>query len=1013
MSYTVDRSSLEAKESMSNLNINQDSQGEGKQQGPVDRNSKPGTQWGYGGIGEDEVDHDVRVFSAHKWLLREYSTNTKESISPDLWDMRLKKQSDNHNLIHIVISGLTSKKLDLAKGLDLVESTVLDEPDLFFQHIGDDENKTPLFEAAKSQILVLFRVVDLLIPGTIVEKLKDADVCKKDKTCCPLLNVVKGRLEQCEISPNLRKTDDSKRFKNSKENDKESTLDNSHKEISLAYSNGSCLHDKINIKLVLANDKRLRDILLKTLASELAVTKCLLPLLMAKNFDPNQRDSQVIPLTGFKNLLQLFDDSLFKDGPSSGYTPLQQAIKLYESPSIDYIRLHSVIRILVDRDPSSIFRKTLVGTKQETAYDILMQLSPLKSGENGDNAISRTRTEQLLKETCIGWQNMELANKKEFLYSHTKFQHQFHLNLRGESTVLDQKYIEDVTENSGIRFETVLDFVKLPYWCPEELHSMQSKDIQTVSQRQEDEQTMISERSSINGPYKLIFDWLREGQVRKIFTLEVDDNGANPHTNAAIRYCLRGSNLNNINSDFIDVQVWNWKKFDISADTVVAAAPNAQEVYLYSHGNTAVLVGWACGSSFGSLTKLRKLQVEVYPQNSDDDADCDDLEPSFVQNIKRQCPWLRENDIIFSNYHFDSGNGNAEGASSQNTNNNDNDQQAISDSVPESSEWIDRLKGFLEFIVNLDRNFEAEKKPSVKVALLDDGCRLDNLHGGTQRGISFHSDHSEFWVGSCSHGTEMARCIRDVCPMAELYIARLDDSGKYENQKFTIPSCCDALRWAIDMEVDVISMSWTFKRKYSGETQEQEFVNLIAEAESKNILLFGSLPDEKLVGDLKPFVPVGVNGVIKIGSATAFGESSKENKYAKPDFILPGEEIPSLAAGKPAKGSSFSTAYASGLAAMVLYCLKAHRKLYDLKESNTKFRALPMAKRTDGMKGIFQRLGQNPSGKADAVTFIQPYYTFKADTNLKTTERKDVLDRIVNEIAPNSSLEAVYDIKRE
>lgn len=35
----------------------------------------------------------------------------------------------------------------------------------------------------------------------------------------------------------------------------------------------------------------------------------------------------------------------------------------------------------------------------------------------------------------------------------------------------------------------------------------------------------------------------------------------------------------------------------------------------------------------------------------------------------------------------------------------------------------------------------------------------------------------------------MARCIRDVCPMAELYIARLDDSGQDENQKFTIASC--------------------------------------------------------------------------------------------------------------------------------------------------------------------------------------------------------------------------------
>lgn len=79
---------------------------------------------------------------------------------------------------------------------------------------------------------------------------------------------------------------------------------------------------------------------------------------------------------------------------------------------------------------------------------------------------------------------------------------------------------------------------------------------------------------------------------------------------------------------------------------------------------------------------------------------------------------------------------------------------------------------------------------SVKVALLDDGCKLKILEG-KQQGQSFHHHHEEYFVGNCSHGTEMARCIREVCPKAELYIARLDTSGIPDKQKFTIASCCE------------------------------------------------------------------------------------------------------------------------------------------------------------------------------------------------------------------------------
>ena len=85
-------------------------------------------------------------------------------------------------------------------------------------------------------------------------------------------------------------------------------------------------------------------------------------------------------------------------------------------------------------------------------------------------------------------------------------------------------------------------------------------------------------------------------------------------------------------------------------------------------------------------------------------------------------------------------------------------------------------------------NLGLADKLSVKVALLDDGSKLQGLDG-KQKGESFRLDNEAFFVGPCSHGTEMARCIRDVCPMAELYIARLDDSRQGENQKFTIESC--------------------------------------------------------------------------------------------------------------------------------------------------------------------------------------------------------------------------------
>lgn len=86
----------------------------------------------------------------------------------------------------------------------------------------------------------------------------------------------------------------------------------------------------------------------------------------------------------------------------------------------------------------------------------------------------------------------------------------------------------------------------------------------------------------------------------------------------------------------------------------------------------------------------------------------------------------------------------------------------------------------------------------VKVAILDDGAKLGGLNG-IQKGKSFNPNNEEYFVGPCEHGTQMAMCVRKICPMAALYIARLDDSYSKENQKFTISSCYEVSYFVIQI----------------------------------------------------------------------------------------------------------------------------------------------------------------------------------------------------------------------
>lgn len=221
-----------------------------------------------------------------------------------------------------------------------------------------------------------------------------------------------------------------------------------------------------------------------------------------------------------------------------------------------------------------------------------------------------------------------------------------------------------------------------------------------------------------------------------------------------------------------------------------------------------------------------------------------------------------------------------------------------------------------------------------------------------------------------------------------------------------------ALQWALQMGVDIISMSWTFESqaREGDDEHETKFVKLIEKAvASKRVLIFGSVPDQGAGAKTNQVIPVGVDGVIRIGSATVYGETSSKNVHERPNFILPGENI-TLSTGEQANGSSFATAYAAGLAATVLYCLMA-RKAYPspMPDDDQPTKALAFARTTKGMKTIFNILsGKNPNDDNEKGNFPRPYSTFNYEFGDSSQEKFSILTKIMNAITPSSSLQRLW-----
>ena len=252
--------------------------------------------------------------------------------------------------------------------------------------------------------------------------------------------------------------------------------------------------------------------------------------------------------------------------------------------------------------------------------------------------------------------------------------------------------------------------------------------------------------------------------------------------------------------------------------------------------------------------------------------------------------------------------------------------------------WLTCMDEFADFIQNVDTPKDLSLEP-ITIALIDDGVDINeqSLHAKIIGGRSFcQRDFQQnlskpYYVTSGGHGTVMASLICRVCPKAQLYVVKLDEHMSEGNKRqITAKSAAKAVRAAVDKKVHIISMSWTIEKTASNALDIAELEAAIVAAADAGILMFCAANDQGIESD-KSYPAAGRNShLFKIGAAEASGAVWKwVGEASEVDFIFPGHKVVKdrpndapLEKCKTLTGSSVATAFAAGLAALVLYCVQ-------------------------------------------------------------------------------------------
>ncbi|KAF4961920.1 hypothetical protein FSARC_9961 [Fusarium sarcochroum] len=462
-----------------------------------------------------------------------------------------------------------------------------------------------------------------------------------------------------------------------------------------------------------------------------------------------------------------------------------------------------------------------------------------------------------------------------------------------------------------LQFDTVLQYVAFP-------------QIELDDRKQ-----MPDPRFAGRNDMSFFFDWLKNRGVTKIIKVIVDDLQSPSHSDEMIEKSLEP----------FKVEILDWRRLDLDPTSLFEIGQCLREVNLHWSGNNSVLRAWSEKDGLARIPTLEVISL-IQTQGLESSQRTHRNLDAFEKRLYESWPQDRPKPKV--NRPKSSG-----------------DRMLLRgqsvDNLPERQErhvdphkWMQSMGNFAEQFRQVLFAGKEDIDPSVEpveIALIDDGADitrrdLGNINGEKFPGKSFcyYQDNdtwrvSPYWDSSSGHGTLMARLIQKICPSAIIHVIKLQTFAVENSNKLQInpDSAIKAIEYAAERGVQIISMSWTIKPPEGD--KRKEFDDAVYNAlNNKGILMFCAASDQGKSADLT--YPYASNrSSFRIGAAKATGDTAETVGDAHElDFIFPGYQVvmngsdevydSDVQKFEAHSGSSVATALASGLAALIIECVR-------------------------------------------------------------------------------------------
>ncbi|KUI59785.1 Major intracellular serine protease [Cytospora mali] len=400
-----------------------------------------------------------------------------------------------------------------------------------------------------------------------------------------------------------------------------------------------------------------------------------------------------------------------------------------------------------------------------------------------------------------------------------------------------------------------------------------------------------------------LFAWLKEKGVHTIRRLHIPDSTTNPMSDEIVEDAI----LNKFTINDLD-----WRKLDLNLDVILRLESRkyVESLSLYSTGNWSILYHWISPDGLAKFPNLKKVQIAIIQLDP-----LEGLHGFQARKRHRGLSYKYKTDMEDMKKH--------------------NQEQAnqVLEHLRDSFDFDD--PEFEEY-ANYFRSLVTEPDPGdadnrIKVAIIDNG--VDGIRASVKamiaKGISYVAggpytpDQVEtlpWWMVADPHGTHMASLVGQINQYCRLYIARV---GKGRTD-ILIENAVKAINWALDQEVDIISISWV---KYKDHPDLKQAIEKAYQNSKHKALVFCSTADE---GAYSGAVwPAEYQEVLRVSATDKYGHlTPRATGLQDVDIQIPGENIeadgPTYMSikEKTVSGSSVATALAAGVASRPSPCFE-------------------------------------------------------------------------------------------